>query len=36
MQNGLTENDLRRISEFLSTAEYEREPEMLIPNDYEG
>lgn len=33
MQKGITENDRRRISEFLSAPEYERTPEMLIPDD---
>jgi hypothetical protein len=36
MQNGLTENDLRRISEFLSASKYERSPEMLVPDDDES
>ncbi|APE95079.1 hypothetical protein HSR6_0619 [Halodesulfurarchaeum formicicum] len=35
MQNGLTEKDRRRISEFLSASKYERTPEMLIPDDDE-
>lgn len=33
MQSGLTEDDLQRISEFLSTSEYERTPEMLTPDE---
>jgi hypothetical protein len=33
MQNGLTEEDMQRISEFQSVLEYERTPEMLVPDD---
>lgn len=33
MQNGLTEEDLQRISKFLSASKYERRPEMLTPDD---
>ncbi len=33
MENGLTDDDRERIVEFLSKPEYERTPEMLIPDD---
>lgn len=33
MQNGLTEHDRRRMNEFLSASKYERDPEMLVPDD---
>lgn len=33
MQNGITQNDRRRMSKFLSASKYERDPEMLVPDD---
>lgn len=33
MQNGLTKQDMQRISEFLATSEYERTPEQLMPDE---
>lgn len=33
MQNGLTDDDRQKISEFLSKPKYERDPEMLIPEE---
>lgn len=33
MTEFLSENDLSRIAKFLATPEYEREPELLIPDD---
>lgn len=33
MTNFLSEEDLQRIKEFNATPKYEREPEMLVPND---
>jgi hypothetical protein len=29
----LTDRDLQRIAEFAATPEYERDPEMLVPDD---
>lgn len=31
----LTDRDRQRISEFVSTPKYQREPEMLIPDEEE-
>lgn len=36
MQNGLTDEDLQRISKFLSVSKYERTPELLTPGDEEA
>jgi len=33
MTEFLSESDQDRIDEFVSTPEYEREPEMLLPTD---
>lgn len=33
MQNGLTDEDMQRISKFLSEPKYARTPEMLIPDE---
>ena len=33
MQSGLTDSDMERISEFVSTSKYRRTPEMLVPED---
>lgn len=31
MDDWVTEDEMQRISEFVSTPEYERNPEMLLP-----
>lgn len=33
MSEHLSERDMERIEEFANTPMYEREPEMLLPND---
>lgn len=33
MTEFLSDSDQNRIDEFVATPEYEREPEMLLPND---
>lgn len=33
MEDGLTDEDMERISEFESTVKYKRTPELLIPDD---
>ena len=32
MDGWLTESEMQRISEFVSTPKYKREPEMLLPD----
>lgn len=32
MDDWLTDGDMQRISEFVSIPEYQRDPEMLIPD----
>lgn len=32
MDDWLTDGDMERISAFVSTPEYERDPEMLLPD----
>jgi hypothetical protein len=33
MGSGLTDSDMERIAEFVSTSKYRRSPEILVPED---
>ena len=35
MTKFISESDMARIAEFVATPEYEREPELLVPEDDE-